>query len=68
MGLFDKDPKYQALKKLRDSGYDGPVDRNGNAVASRTDSKGKPLPLFKGGTGHGTKDAERAKKLGKGKR
>jgi hypothetical protein len=30
MGMFDKDPKYQQLKKLRDSGYRGPVDQNGN--------------------------------------
>jgi hypothetical protein len=30
MGIFDKDPKYQQLKKLRDSGYKGPVDQDGN--------------------------------------
>lgn len=31
---------------LRESGWRGPIDRNGNAVMTRTDSKGKPLPLF----------------------
>lgn len=41
---------------LRRSGFTGPVDSKGNAVMSRTDGKGKPLPLFEGGTGHGTKD------------
>lgn len=34
-GIFDKDPKYQQLKKLReDEGYTGPVDQNGNKVTS----------------------------------
>ncbi|WP_185949286.1 hypothetical protein [Microbispora sp. KK1-11] len=32
MGLFDDDPAYQKLKALRDSGYDGPVDQDGNKV------------------------------------
>lgn len=32
MGLFDSDPAYQMLKALRESGYDGPVDQNGNKV------------------------------------
>jgi hypothetical protein len=31
MGIFDNDRSYQKLKELRDSGYDGPVDQNGNA-------------------------------------
>lgn len=30
MGIFDKDPKYQKLKALRDSGYRGPVDQDGD--------------------------------------
>jgi hypothetical protein len=44
---------------LRESGWKGPIDHKGNAVMTRTDSKGNPLPLFKGGTGHGTKDDKR---------
>ena len=32
MGIFDKDPKYQQLKALRDSGHKGAVDHNGKAV------------------------------------
>jgi len=31
---------------LRESGYKGPVDQDGRAVMSRTDGRGKPLPLF----------------------
>jgi hypothetical protein len=34
---------------LRESGYKGPVDQDGRVVMSRTDSKGSPLGLFKGG-------------------
>jgi hypothetical protein len=30
MGVFDKDPKYRRLKTLRDSGYKGPVDQDGD--------------------------------------
>jgi hypothetical protein len=30
MGLFDRDPKYLKLKALRDSGYKGPVDQDGD--------------------------------------
>jgi hypothetical protein len=44
---------------LRESGWKGPIDHKGNAVMSRTDSKGNPLPLFKGGSGHGTADDKR---------
>lgn len=36
---------------LRNSGWTGPVDGSGNAVMSRTDATGSPLPLFEGGTG-----------------
>lgn len=51
MGKDDKAAeKFFALRK---SGFKGPIDRNGNAVMSRTDNKGKPLPLFKGGSGRG---------------
>lgn len=28
MGLFDDDPKYQELKAIRESGYDGPLDQD----------------------------------------
>jgi hypothetical protein len=31
-GIFDSDPDYQRLKELRDSGYTGPVDQDGNPV------------------------------------
>jgi hypothetical protein len=44
---------------LRKSGFTGPIDHKGNAVMSRTDGRGKPLPLFKGGSGHGTPDDKR---------
>lgn len=30
MGIFDNDSGYRKLKALRDSGYTGPVDQNGN--------------------------------------
>lgn len=30
MVLFDDDPQFQKLKALRESGYDGPVDQDGN--------------------------------------
>ena len=50
------DEKFFALRK---SGWRGGIDHRGNAVMSRTDGKGNPLPLFKGGSGHGTKDDKR---------
>lgn len=34
MGLFDNDPKYQELKAIRESGYDGPLDQNNKKVTS----------------------------------
>ena len=55
----DKSEKFFALRK---SGFKGPIDRNGNAVMSRTDGKGNPLSLFEGGTGHGTPDDKSGKK------
>ncbi len=30
MGIFDKDPSYQKLEALRDSGYEGGIDQDGN--------------------------------------
>jgi hypothetical protein len=39
----EADEKFLALRK---SGFKGPIDRNGNAVMSRTDNKGNPKPLF----------------------
>lgn len=56
--------KEEKFFKLRRSGWKGPIDSNGNAVMSRTDRTGKPVELFKGGTGHGTPDD---KKRGKKK-
>jgi hypothetical protein len=52
----------QKLTELRARGFRGPIDQDGNAVMSRTDGHGNPLPLFEGGTGHGTPD-ERGGKL-----
>ena len=65
MGLFSSKAS-ERLEDLRKSGWDGPVDRDGNAVMSRTDGSGKSLPLFEGGTGHGTPDDSRPG--GRGKR
>src|SRR6185437_13471490 len=55
----DGKPETEADKRffdLRESGYTGPIDADGNAVMSRTDGDGVPLPLLKGGTGIGTAD------------
>jgi hypothetical protein len=65
MGLFNS-KAAERLIELRESGWGGPVDKDGSAVMSRTDRHGKSLPLFKGGTGHGTPDEKRAS--GRGKR
>lgn len=54
--MASSDEKFRALRK---SGFKGPIDRNGNAVMSRTDRRGRPLDLFKGGSGHRTKDDKR---------
>jgi hypothetical protein len=59
MSSKDVDSKFLSLRK---SGWKGGIDHNGNAVMSRTDKHGNPLPLFKGGTGHGTPDDKRGKK------
>lgn len=59
MGWFSKDAAAERLADLRESGWDGPVDRDGNAVMSRTSPDGKPLPLFEGGDGRGTPDDRR---------
>lgn len=61
MGLFTSG--LEALKEIRESGFSGPVDRDCNALMSRTDGKGEPLPLFEGGTGTGTPDEDRARGL-----
>lgn len=53
---------------LRSSGWDGPINHKGEAMMSRTDKKGRPLPLFKGGTGTGTRDDKRSSKAGKAAR
>lgn len=61
----DKDPwgrEYtgaeQSLTEIRESGFRGPVDRNGEAVMSRTDPRdGQALDLTaRGSGGHGTPD------------
>ena len=48
--------------ELRKSGFKGPIDQHGNAVMSRTDRRGRPLDLFKGGSGSGTPDDKRKKR------
>jgi len=47
---------------LRESGFTGPVDQDGRALMSRTDARGNPLPMFRGGTGTGTPDDKRARR------
>jgi len=64
MGWFSRDDAADRLTELRESGWTGGIDRDGHAVASRTDNRGNPLPLFEGGTGHGTPDEARAGLLG----
>ena len=61
MGLFSKG--FEALQEIRESGFTGPVSRDNEALMSRTDKHGEPLPLFEGGTGHGTPDEDRARGL-----
>jgi hypothetical protein len=46
----------ERFRALRQSGFTGPIDQDGRAVMSRTDNRGRPLDLFRGGTGHGTPD------------
>jgi hypothetical protein len=61
---FDRQPETARDRRffdLRESGYDGPIDQDGRAVTSRTDSRGRSLPLFKGGTGTGTPDDKSGK-------
>jgi hypothetical protein len=53
------------LAALRASGFKGAVDQNGDAVMTRTDGKGNPLPLFRGGTGTGTPDDSRGRRAGR---
>lgn len=61
MGLFSSG--LEALKEIREPGFNGPVSRDNEALMSRTNSKGEPLPLLEGGTGHGTPDEDRARGL-----
>lgn len=66
MKWFGEGPDTEAQTRsgdLRDSGFEGPIDQDGNAVMSRTDSNGRPLGLFQGGTGTGTADETRARGL-----
>lgn len=56
--MADKQAQARFLA-LRKSGFTGPIDHKGRAVMSRTDGKGRPLPLHKGGSGHGTRDDKR---------
>ena len=52
MGLFSSkdDGKLsdadRRLIALREKGWKGAIDKNGRAVATRTDNKGNPRPLF----------------------
>lgn len=61
MGLFSKG--FEALKEIRESGFNGPVTRDNEALMSRSDKHGEPLPPFEGGTGRGTPDEDRARSL-----
>jgi hypothetical protein len=44
MSNKDADAKFLQLRK---SGWKGPIDHKGNAVMTRTDKHGNPVPLFK---------------------
>lgn len=66
MGWFSSAEGKAAMARtedLRAKGWRGGINRDGDAVMSRTDNKGNPLPLFEGGTGTGTPDEDRAKGL-----
>jgi hypothetical protein len=49
MGLFDKDPKYQELKKIRDSGYKGWLDQDNKKVSDADVKKWAKQQAKKGG-------------------
>ena len=66
MGLFSSG--LEALKEIRESGFSGPVSGDSEALMSRTDNRGRPLPMFEGGTGRGTPDEGRAGLPGRGRR
>ena len=38
-------PAVQRFFRLRESGWTGPIDQDGRAVMTRTDSKGRPLRM-----------------------
>lgn len=45
MGIFDSDPRYQKIKALRDSGYKGPVDQDGDKA--KVVGKGRDARIVK---------------------
>jgi hypothetical protein len=56
---FDGKPETERDTRffdLRESGWTGGIDQDGQAVMTRTDNGGNPLPLFEGGSGYGTPD------------
>jgi hypothetical protein len=71
MHWFGEGPQTESdarAQDARDRGYDGWLDEDGRAVASRTDGKGRALGFGdKGWSGKGTKDEARAGRAGKGK-
>jgi len=63
MGLF-KNSHAEALREIREPGFTGPVDSDGDAVMSRTTPDGRAMYLTdKGASGYGTPDEERASRL-----
>lgn len=62
MSRFNSDEWKAAAARtedLRAKGWRGGINRDGDAVMSRTDKHGNPLPLSEGGSGHGTPDEDR---------
>lgn len=57
-----------SLFSLRESGWRGGINDKDEAVMQRTDGKGNPLELFKGGTGTGTPDDARGRSAGRAAR
>ena len=72
MGWFGEGPETKAQHRgrvQREAGYKGWLDKDNHPIASRTDKKGNALSMFdKGHDGRGTKDEERAKKAGSGRK
>lgn len=44
--MFDADPKFQKLKDIRESGYDGPLDQDLNKV-DPTDPRAQALDALR---------------------